>query len=220
MSAALAATALMMGLAGGPHCTAMCGAACAGFARGGGDGRSRPWVFLAGRLAGYATAGAIAGQGMGSVAALAEGAAALQPAVTLMHVAVLAWGLMLLVLARQPMWVGDAGRFVWAKVRPMAGTHAGLFATGALWALMPCGLLYSALLVAALTGSAPGGALAMSLFAAGSGLWLVAAPKLVGRLRDAVNRRREDLGTRITGLFLAGVAVFALMTAFVARVVP
>ncbi|MES2483790.1 MAG: sulfite exporter TauE/SafE family protein, partial [Pseudomonadota bacterium] len=29
----LAATALLMGLAGGPHCAAMCGAACAGVTR-------------------------------------------------------------------------------------------------------------------------------------------------------------------------------------------
>ena len=34
MSATLAATALLMGLAGGPHCAAMCGAACAGVVAG------------------------------------------------------------------------------------------------------------------------------------------------------------------------------------------
>ncbi|MEO5736925.1 MAG: sulfite exporter TauE/SafE family protein, partial [Variovorax sp.] len=30
MQTALAASAFLMGLAGGPHCVAMCGAACAG----------------------------------------------------------------------------------------------------------------------------------------------------------------------------------------------
>ena len=33
MSATLAVTALLMGLAGGPHCAAMCGAACGGLVR-------------------------------------------------------------------------------------------------------------------------------------------------------------------------------------------
>lgn len=210
MAWALAMTALVMGLAGGPHCTAMCGAACAGIAGAGRNPRASAWVFLAGRLVGYAAIGAVAGQGMEGLVGLAGRTNALQPAVTMLHAAVLAWGLMLMVLARQPMWVTDAGRLAWAKVRPVVGTGGGLFTAGALWALMPCGLLYSALLVAALSGGAAQGAVSMALFAAGSGLWLAAAPKVVGRLRDAANRRRNDLGTRIAGVLLAGAAVFAL----------
>ncbi|MFI4927611.1 MAG: hypothetical protein ACHP7E_07990 [Burkholderiales bacterium] len=34
MTLTLAGTALLMGLAGGPHCVAMCGAACGGVIRG------------------------------------------------------------------------------------------------------------------------------------------------------------------------------------------
>jgi sulfite exporter TauE/SafE len=128
----------------------------------------------------------------------------------MLHAAVLVWGLMLLVLARQPLWMTDAGRILWARVRPVAGVNAGLFASGALWALMPCGLLYSALLVAALGGSASNGALSMALFAAGSSLWLIAAPRILRGMRHAANRVREDLGTRISGGLLAGTAAFAL----------
>ena len=65
MDLTLAATALLMGLAGGPHCVAMCGAACAGI------GRTRPgqggralWVFQAGRLLGYSALGALAAASM------------------------------------------------------------------------------------------------------------------------------------------------------------
>jgi hypothetical protein len=128
----------------------------------------------------------------------------------MLHASVLAWGLMLAVLARQPMWVSHAGRLAWTKVRPVVGTGGGLFTAGALWALMPCGLLYSALLVAALSGGAVEGAISMTLFAAGSGVWLALAPKVIGRLREAANRRRHDLGTRLAGLLLAGAAVLAL----------
>lgn len=210
VSPALAATALVMGLAGGPHCTAMCGAACAGVVRAGARPKLSPWVFQAGRLAGYSIAGAIAAEAVQSLAWLTSQAAALRPVWTLFHAAVLAWGLMLVVLARQPVWVGDAGRVVWTKMRPLVGASGGLFTTGALWALMPCGLLYSALLVASLNGDAAGGALAMALFATGSGLWIAAAPKFFSTLRDRANAMRKDWGTRISGLLLVGAAVFAL----------
>ncbi|HBH38337.1 MAG TPA: sulfite exporter TauE/SafE family protein, partial [Curvibacter sp.] len=40
MQTSLALTALLMGLVGGPHCIAMCGAACAGIAQAGGERRN------------------------------------------------------------------------------------------------------------------------------------------------------------------------------------
>lgn len=246
MSTTLAATALLMGLAGGPHCVAMCGAACSGVARVGrvirvvpsvspamgaatpaaaasrGPLRSfwRPasWVpggwplgqFLAGRLAGYALAGAVAAQAVQSLAWLTGHAAALRPVWTLFHLAVLAWGLVLVAQARQPQWVSAAGRSAWARLRPFAAARGGVFATGALWAFMPCGLLYSALLVASLSGGPLDGALAMALFALGSGISLAFAPALLARLRDAGNRLRQDWGTRVAGLLLVLAAAWAL----------
>jgi sulfite exporter TauE/SafE len=75
---------------------------------------------------------------------------------------------------------------------------------------MPCGLLYSALLVASLSGSALEGASSMALFAIGSGISLGLAPAALGRLQDVGNRLRKDWGTRIAGLLLAGTAAWAL----------
>jgi hypothetical protein len=137
---------------------------------------------------------------------------------TLFHVAVLGWGLMLLMLARQPAWMSEAGRSVWKRMRPWVGARGGLFTTGAAWALMPCGLLYSALLVASLSGTAAEGALSMALFATGSGLWLAAAPRLFAKVRETANRVRQDWGTRISGLLLALAAVFALWVDLAHRV--
>ncbi|AMO24783.1 hypothetical protein GCM10027034_08560 [Ramlibacter solisilvae] len=210
MSLTLAATALLMGLAGGPHCTAMCGAACAGVVRMGKQPSLSPWIFQAGRLVGYSVAGAIAAQTVQGFAWLVEQTAALRPVWTLFHAAILAWGLMLLALARQPMWVSNAGRTVWNRMRPLAGRNGGQFTAGVLWAFMPCGLLYSALLVASLSGGPLDGALSMALFAAGSSLWLAAAPRLLRTVRDTGNRIRDRWGTRISGLLLIVAAVFAL----------
>jgi sulfite exporter TauE/SafE len=211
MSLTLAGTAFVMGLVGGPHCIAMCGAACGGVIRGVG---ARPaagmWTFQGGRLLGYSIAGGAAGLAMQGFAWLSSNTAMLQPVWTLFHLAVLLWGLMLLAQARQPAWVESAGRTVWSKVRPMAQRPGGLLATGALWALMPCGLLYSALLIAALSGGPLEGALCMALFAIGSGISLGLAPSALRRLQQWGNSLRKDWGTRIAGLLLAATAAWAL----------
>jgi uncharacterized protein len=211
MFSTLALSALLMGLAGGPHCMAMCGAACAGLTRLGGRSQSRSlWAFQAGRLVGYSVAGAAAAFAVQSLGWLTGHTAALRPVWTLFHLAVLAWGLMLLAQARQPMWVSSAGRSIWSRVRPVAAARGGVFATGALWAFMPCGLLYSALLVASLSGGPMEGALAMALFAAGSGLSLALAPSLLKWLQQAGNRFKPDWGTRAAGLLLVLAALWAL----------
>jgi sulfite exporter TauE/SafE len=212
MSITLALSALLMGLAGGPHCVAMCGAACAVLTRRD-DDRSQArsvWAFQAGRLAGYCAAGAAAAFAVQSLGWLTSHTAALRPAWTLFHLAVLAWGLMLLVQARQPTWVSSAGRSVWSRVRPITNARGGVLATGALWAFMPCGLLYSALLVASLSGGPLDGALSMALFALGSGLSLALAPPLLARLQRTGNRLKQDWGTRAAGLLLVLAALWAL----------
>jgi uncharacterized protein len=217
MSTTLAATALLMGLAGGPHCAAMCGAACAGIVRVVPIRTARVrsssqslWLFQSGRLLGYSLAGAAAAQAVQSLAWLTGQTAVLRPVWTLFHLAVLAWGLTLLTLARQPEWVSDAGRTVWSRIRPWAGTRGGVFTAGALWAFMPCGLLYSALLVASLSAGPMDGAVSMALFAIGSAVSLALAPKLLERLRRSGDQLRKDWGTRVSGLLLAGAAVWAL----------
>lgn len=204
-------TALLMGLAGGPHCAAMCGAPCAAISRVSGPGMSRSaWTYQAGRVMGYAAAGALAASAMQSLAWATSQATLLRPAWTLLHLAVLAWGLMLLALARQPQWVDGMARGAWGQLQPVLKRPGGPFVTGVIWALMPCSLLYSALLVAALTGGAVQGALAMGLFALGSALSLMLAPMLLLRLHAHANRWRQDWGTRLAGLALSGAAGWAL----------
>jgi uncharacterized protein len=208
---ALAGTALLMGLAGGPHCIAMCGAACGGVIRGVGAPPVRGmWTFQVGRLLGYTLAGAAAGLAVEGFAWLSSHTAALRPAWILFHLAVLLWGLMLLANARQPQWVDAAGRGVWQRVRPWAQRRGGLVVTGALWTFMPCGLLYSALLVASLSGGFVEGMASMALFAVGSGISLGLAPSALRKLQEMANRLRNDWGTRIAGGLLALTAAWAL----------
>lgn len=212
MPTALLIASLLMGLAGGPHCAAMCGAVCAGVVRAGNAPPARAMLsFQLGRLAGYAAAGAAAGAAVQSFAWLSSQTAALRPLWVLLHLAVLLWGLSLLVLAREPAWVGAAGRAVWQRLRPFAAARHGALAAGALWVFMPCGLLYSALLVASLAGGAAAGALAMALFALGSGAALWLFPPLLARMR-------KDWGARAGGALLLAAAGWALWSDLAHRV--
>lgn len=224
MLAATAWTALAMGLLGGPHCLAMCAAPCGAITRtpapaSGGthalvrrDAPSlqRTACFHAGRIAGYAAAGGLAALAMDRLAWLTQHTSALRPAWTLLHVAVLAWGLLMMLQARQPAWIERAGRGLWQRVASGLARPGGALAAGGAWALMPCGLLYSALLVAALSGGVVAGAACMALFGLGGAVWLAAGPWAWGRLRERLDLARGGWGTRLAGLLLFGVAGWAL----------
>ena len=215
MQSSLALTALLMGLVGGPHCVAMCGAACAGIGQAAGSRKNSALVtFQLGRILGYASLGALAAASMQGVGWLTVQSAALRPLWSMLHVAALVLGLVLLVQARQPLWLETAGRRVWRSVRKLAaerGAGAPLV-LGTLWALLPCGLLYSALLVAALAGGVLAGAMVMALFALGTSVTMLAGPWLWLRLRGAAPGDGQ-WGVRLAGAALAVSSSWALWMA-------
>ncbi|MEN9889308.1 MAG: hypothetical protein RL559_1345 [Pseudomonadota bacterium] len=205
MQSSLAITSLLMGLAGGPHCVAMCGAACAGLAQAAGARqRQTLTAFQLGRVLGYSLLGALAAASVQGLGWLTTQSAAIRPVWTLLHVAAMALGVLLMLQARQPVWLDQAARRLWARVRAFNDRHgrAAPWMVGALWALMPCGLLYSALMVAALTSTPWDGALTMALFALGSSVSLWAGPWLWLRL--------QTLGDGAWGMRLAGLALFGV----------
>jgi hypothetical protein len=215
--------AFLMGLAGSPHCAAMCGPLCAGAVRvvrsgSGEQAGSGWWQFQAGRIFGYALAGAAAAQAVESFAWLTSQSTVLRPLWTLLHVAVLVWGATLLALGRQPALVGTAGQRLWARLRPMFPRAGGAFTVGALWTFMPCGLLYSALLAASLSGGPAAGALSMAAFALGGALALAIAPRLLDRLQSRGDQLHRDWGTRVAGGLIVGAAVWALWMDMAERV--
>ena len=199
MNTSLALTALTMGLVGGPHCLAMCGAPCAAVASSGGVRATAG--FQLGRLLGYASLGAVAAASVQSLGWMTTQSAALRPVWTMFHVAALLLGLVLLAQARQPVWLESGARRIWQRARAV-GAGRGPVVLGALWALLPCGLLYSALLVAAMAGDPLSGALVMAAFALGSAITLIAGPWLWLKLRGA-SPEHGAWGIRLAGLALA-----------------
>lgn len=220
MQTTLAVTTLMMGLAGGPHCVAMCGSACGAISRhqGGIDAKAM-WAFQIGRLLGYSVLGGFAAMSMQGLGWLSSQSSVLRPIWTMFHIAIVLLGLVLIWQARQPVWFEVAARTVWTKVRLATGRRQwnAPLVIGALWSLMPCGLLYSALLVAALSHSAAEGAGAMALFAVGSSVSLIAGPWLWSSFH------RPSTGNwaiRIAGLALVMTSGWSLWMGLVHNIAP
>lgn len=219
MQSALLLTALLMGLAGGAHCIAMCGPACGGIARAcGGNHPQRALLALqAGRLLSYSVAGAGVAASVSALGALSAAFAWLRPLWSMLHLAAVALGLWLLWAARQPAWLEAFGQRVGTQVAVVQGpgqmgrgvARAGML--GTLWAAWPCGLLQSALLVAALGSDPVTGAAVMACFAFGSAISLWAGPSLWWRLTGgSPSAHAQALVVRLAGLVLAAASAWAL----------
>lgn len=210
MQTSLIITTFMMGIAGGPHCIAMCGAACGGLQKN--SASMNIWQFHLGRILGYTMLGAVAASSIGTLAWFSGETQSLKPLWTFFHALVMAWGLVLLLYARQPLWVDRTAKRIWQKVTQFATVSkgGGLF-TGMLWALMPCGLLYSALMIASLNPNPVNGALCMASFAFATSISLLIGPWLWFKLKQNLfHWFGQDLSMRLAGLLLVGVAAWAL----------
>ena len=190
-----------MGLVGGPHCVAMCGAACAGISRAAStQGTKALWTFQLSRMVGYGLMGAFAAGSVQGLAWFGANTGVLRPFWTMLHVAAFVLGLALLWMARQPAWVDDWSQRVWRKAKPViASMGKGSVVLGVGWALMPCGLLYSALLVASLSASAFDGFVIMVAFAAGTSVALTAGPWLLLRVRGGSQDWPSGCGIGVGG---------------------
>lgn len=170
MLISLLTTALLMGLAGIPHCAAMCATPCAMAAP-----QGLPLRALLGRSLGYALLGAVAAGATAVLSNWSRTSAVLQPFWVMLLAASALLGLWMLWRGEVPQalqsqglsgyrhlqqWVAQREQ-VWA-VRWLG--RAMPFLLGAAWAALPCGLLYGAVTIAALAPNAAQGALVMLAF--------------------------------------------------------
>lgn len=198
-------TAFLMGVGGAPHCAAMCGLACAAALP-----KGVPWLTFVGRACGYATLGAVAAASAGWVSAWGRHVTFLQPLWVMALLACCLVGLWMAKTGMTPSSLDRLGRGLYMKVRqqlaprfsPDAASHpvakaALQWLAGFAWAALPCGLLYAAVMVAALAPSPLGGATVMLAFAVPSTLGVWAAPALLGWLRKRASPQ-ADLASAAT----------------------
>lgn len=197
MLSSLMLTAFLMGLGGVPHCAAMCGAACAALLPGG-----VPLLSLFGRCVGYALLGAVAAVGFGVAAQWGRQVSFLQPLWIMAQALALLLGLWLLwsgTMPRQLDTLGqDAYRALRVRLNATPAFHEGgalravwPFVAGMAWAMLPCGLLYAAVMIAALAPDALGGGLVMLAFAVPGAFGVWGAPVVLQRLAR-MGRRADE----------------------------
>ena len=173
--------AFMAGIVGTAHCLGMCGGIAAALgvnARGAAGGRGGAALFAllfgVGRVSGYMLIGALAGL-------LGRGVAAAVDVPTWAAVTRIATGLMLLLIGLQIAFhlrllapVEQGGARIWARLAPLARRFIPVrrprdaLVLGLLWGWLPCGLVYSVVLLAMLAGDPLHSALLMGAFGLGT----------------------------------------------------
>jgi sulfite exporter TauE/SafE len=180
------------------------------------DGAVRVLAYNAGRLGSYMAAGALAGGLLGGVRQLAGAAPMQMAAYWLANLVLVALGLYLMDAWRGLARLEGAGRLLWSRLQPLTRRllpvdHPGkALALGALWGWLPCGMVYSMLLSAMLTGSAGGGAAVMLAFGLGTLPALITMGLLGNRLQSWTRRRPVRLGA---GLLVLAFGLLGLVRA-------
>lgn len=213
---------LLLGLASSLHCAGMCGAIASSlmfaFAPGEGEsGRLRALMAAhAGRVLMYVAGGAT----LGAVGSTLYGAFDHAGAFLVMRWAAavaLGWiGLSvagfapsLAIVDRVTAPIAGRLRFVSAPRSPRA---AGAFASGLIWGLLPCGMVYGALFYAMLTGDAWRGAAVMAGFGLGTLPSVTAVALGLSRFRRFAQEpnARIAVGLGIMAVAAASIAVPAM----------
>ncbi|KJG34224.1 sulfite exporter TauE/SafE family protein [Photobacterium angustum] len=172
--------AFLIGLMGAGHCIGMCGGVAAAITIGMPENtkNSKRWIYLLnynlGRLVAYTVAGAIIGAMLASVATI-NGSNS--PLIFMRFLA----AIMMIILALYigQWWFGlnkleRIGQVAWRYISPLTTSFLPLKSPikalpfGFLWGWLPCGLVYSTLTWAAVSGSALNGAIVMLAFGLGT----------------------------------------------------
>lgn len=203
----------LAGLLGGGHCAGMCGGIVGALSQ---QQRARLGLQLAyngGRVAGYAMAGAMAGV-LGSLV-LIQDVLPLQLALYVFaNLMLVLLGLYLAGWSSLVTRLEALGRRLWLRISPLAGrflpanTVPRALTVGLLWGGLPCGLTYSVLAIALVSGSAQNGAALMLAFGLGTVPNLIAAGLLLSQARRWFQARavRMVSGGLVLGFGIAGLA--------------
>ena len=209
--------AFAAGFFGSTHCIGMCGAIVVLFEQqAGGTPWPRRLAYNAGRLAFYALLGIVAGAGgavLTKIAGVRTGLTILRLIAGLLVIAI---GLNLAFGWSATRFLEQAGAGIWKRLSPLArhvlpvSSPGRALAAGFLWGALPCGLVYSAVALAATGGSAAAGASVMLVFWLGTLPALLAAGASAGRLNRWIS---NPAARRLAGIVMLVLGVLALMPA-------
>jgi len=212
--------ALLLGVAGSTHCLGMCGAISINLSFSVPAEQRSPkallrWhiLFSAGRISLYILLGALSGA-LGSVArdAIPGGTRI----VMLLSAAVLIMiALHLIGRSSGIRWLEAAGNLVWQRIQPFMRSLLPIkklwqaYTVGLLWGFMPCGLIYTALALAAGSANALSGALLMAVF----GAITIAPVAGAGILAGSLSWLRQPLWRNVSAAISVVLAVLITVQA-------
>lgn len=215
-------TAFVTGLLGSAHCLGMCGGISGLFALHSsvrGLRRQLPMAlaYNAGRLASYAVLGF-------AVAAVGSRFAGLTPALgkpvrLIAGAVIILIGLQIAFNFRALDILERAGGMVWERISPVAGRLLPVdslpraLGLGLLWGLLPCGLVYSVLLIAATSLRSVDGALIMLAFGIGTTPAMLMTGLGAARLAQVMQDRRTRLGAGLLIVMLGILTLFMPVSA-------
>lgn len=170
--------ALLLGLAASGHCLVMCGgiSAALGIATARrADGRPRPWLLIGyqiGRAASYTLAGLLLGGALGALIGVLDIESVRRALRVLAAAALLLGALVAFGRVRDPGF--GIGHKLWQRIAPLGRRLLPVtslpraLAFGMVWGFMPCGFVYTVLIISALQGDALHGAMTMAAFGIGT----------------------------------------------------
>ncbi len=215
--------AVLTGLLGGGHCGGMCGGIVSALVSGR-TATGKPWLihlcYNLGRIASYAVAGAIAGS-VGSLGLMLDGLLPVQIVLyAVANLLLIGLGLYLAGIRGPVARLERLGSHLWSQLRPFtrrflpADSPTKALALGVLWGWLPCGLVYTVLFTALLSGNAPSGAAVMLAFGLGTlPNLMVAAALLRGPRAWLASRTARTLsGAMVLGFGVYGLAHAATLS--------
>ncbi|MCU0972957.1 MAG: sulfite exporter TauE/SafE family protein [Burkholderiales bacterium] len=212
--------AFLAGLLGGVHCVGMCGGLVGAFSLGlPGDRGALAYQVSCnvGRVATYVALGALAGA-VGAGTLIFEHTLPVQKILfgascfMLLGLGLYLAGLFARFAALERIGVGLWRRIqpLLARVLPIQSVGSALVA-GVLWGFLPCGLVYSGVVLALASASAVHGALIMAAFGAGTLPNLLAMGLMAGRLQPFLQDRRVRT---LAGVVIAAAGALGFLKLF------
>ena len=208
----------LIGLLGGTHCVSMCGGIVGALTLQVHTPGGKPqWplhlAYNVGRVATYTLLGCAVGL-LGSVGLLYDGMLPVQLTLyVLANLMLIALGLYLTGFTRLLAPIERGGHVLWRRIQPLtrhflpARSVRQALPLGMLWGFIPCGLTYSILATALVTGSGTRGAGLMLAFGLGTLPNLLLAGMLFKRFRDFTRNRTVRI---VSGVLVLGFGLFGL----------
>lgn len=219
----------VIGLLGSVHCIGMCGGIVTAFSAGGSIRRPFPVPVVAqggqaiavslpdtlvrslayniGRISSYAAAGALAGGITGSAYTFSRISSIQVAGYWMANLMLIALGLYLMGAWHGLTKIEATGQVIWKNIQPLTGkllpvdTPAKVFLLGSVWGWVPCGMVYSVLMTAMMTGSALTGASVMLAFGLGTLPMLFTIGLLGARFQTNLHKRSVRMTSGLVVLF-------------------